>query len=310
MKFKKIVSVDDIGFTAASLRKLQSFSSEPIAISEVDPSSADEVAERMEGADCVLVSWRTPITRRHIEAAPDLKYVGMCCSLYDEVSANVDIAAAKEFEVKVCGVRDYADDGMVELLLAQLIFLIKGIGGLQWQDEPRELKSLRLGVIGLGATGGMMARAAQGLGVDVVYFSRSRKPGFEERGIRFRKLADLLRTSDVVTTHLPRHTRLLGSQEFALLREGTILVNTSIGPTFEVEAFREWMSSGRNFAIMDAVGAGEFAEEFSRIPRLVFHDLVAGWSQEARGRLAEGAIANVRKHLETAESSSEKKRSA
>ncbi|MCH9646916.1 MAG: dihydrofolate reductase [Deltaproteobacteria bacterium] len=310
MKFKKIVGIDDIGFTEASLRKLQSFSAEPIAISAVDPSSSEEVAERMKGADCVLVSWRTPITRRHIEAAPDLKYIGMCCSLYDEVSANVDIAAAKEFQVKVSGVRDYADDGMVELLLAQLIFLLKGIGGLQWQAEARELQSLRMGVIGLGATGGMMARAAQALGVDVVYFSRSRQPDAEERGIRFRKLADLLRTSDVVTTHLPRHTRLLGAQEFALLREGTILINTSIGPTFDVEAFRAWMSSGRNFAIMDAVGAGEFGDEFSRIPRLIFHDLVAGWSQEARVRLAEGAIANVRLHLEAGESSAEAKRSA
>ena len=43
-----------------------------------------------------------------IERCPNLRYIGMCCSLYSEESANVDIAFAREKGIKVLGIRDYA----------------------------------------------------------------------------------------------------------------------------------------------------------------------------------------------------------
>jgi lactate dehydrogenase-like 2-hydroxyacid dehydrogenase len=52
----------------------------------------------------------------------------VCCSLYDEKSANVDITAARELGIIVFGVKDYRDEGMAEYVICQLISLLKGLG--------------------------------------------------------------------------------------------------------------------------------------------------------------------------------------
>ena len=60
------------------------------------PETDEEIVNRIGDADCVLVSYNTQIRRNVIEACPNIKYIGMCCTLYSESSANVDIAAARE----------------------------------------------------------------------------------------------------------------------------------------------------------------------------------------------------------------------
>ena len=62
----------------------------------------------------------------------------MCCSLYDVSSANVDIKAAQAQNITVRGIRDYGDEGVVEFIIAQLIYLYKGLGEYQWGNDPTE----------------------------------------------------------------------------------------------------------------------------------------------------------------------------
>lgn len=88
-----------------------------------------------------------------IAKSPAIRYIGMCCSLYDERSANVDIPAARARGIEVRGVRDYGDEGVAEFTLSELIRLLKGLGPHQWQSEPIELQQRKLGIIGMGATG-------------------------------------------------------------------------------------------------------------------------------------------------------------
>lgn len=52
----------------------------------------------------------------------------MCCSLYSEESANVDIAYAREKNIRVLGIRDYGDRGVVEYVLHELTGLLHGFG--------------------------------------------------------------------------------------------------------------------------------------------------------------------------------------
>ena len=41
----------------------------------------------------------------------NVRYIGMCCSLYSEASSNVDLAYARARGIKVTGIRDYGDAG-------------------------------------------------------------------------------------------------------------------------------------------------------------------------------------------------------
>lgn len=80
------------------------------------PSNPSQICARINGktsrespADAVLVSWNTQIDRSIIEQCPSIRYIGMCCSLFDEKSANVDIQAARENGIQVLGIYDYGD---------------------------------------------------------------------------------------------------------------------------------------------------------------------------------------------------------
>ncbi len=63
----------------------------------------------------------------------------MCCSLYSEQSANVDIATAREQNVFVNGIRDCGDEGVAEFVVSELIQLLHGFGDRMWEDYPKEM---------------------------------------------------------------------------------------------------------------------------------------------------------------------------
>jgi gluconate 2-dehydrogenase len=103
-----------------------------------------------------------------------------------------------------------------------------------WPDDVAAdtLQGAVLGIIGAGAIGSIVAEiAALGLGMQVLYYSRSAKPELEAR-TRARRvsLAELLHESDVVSLHVPitDETRgLIGEAELELMKPSAILVNTA-----------------------------------------------------------------------------------
>lgn len=295
--FNQIVCVDKTGLTEHGYIQLQNYSQNKLINYSDYPTTTDEIITRIKDADCVLVSWNTQISAEALQAAKKLKYVGMCCSLYDPASANVDIQAAQTQNITVRGVRDYGDEGVVEFIMAQLISLYKGLGKLQWGAEPTELSGKKLGIIGLGTTGQMVAQMARHFGMRVWYTSRTRKEALESEHVQYAPLHELLTLADVVTTHLPKRTILLGAKEFSLMKPGSILVNTSLGPTFNVPAFCDWIENGRNFAIFDADATTGHVETFAQYPNIIMSNKVSGWTVEARGRLTEKVLANIQEYL-------------
>ena len=103
MTVQKITIIDSCGLTPPVLEQITQLSKEPIIIYNDFPASDTEILNRIGDSDCVLVSWHTKVNADVIQAAPNLKYIGMCCSLYDEKAANVDIAQARKQNIVVKG---------------------------------------------------------------------------------------------------------------------------------------------------------------------------------------------------------------
>lgn len=294
MKFRKIVAVDRCGLTGPFLEKILSLSDEEPVLYDSLPSGNAEIIQRISDADCVLVSWNTKLNGEVIGACPGVKYIGMCCSLYDEASANVDIAAARQWGITVKGVRDYGDNGTVEFIFAELISLYKWLGPHRWGEEPTELSSKTIGIIGMGVLGEMVARTALHFGMTPLYFSRTRKSSVEERGVEYAQLHDLLSRSDVVTTHLPRNTVLLDDKAFVYMKPEAVYINTSLGEPFCRSSLLNWLGrNSGNFAIFDAAGYGTLKETFETYPNIILFDRSSGFTAEARGRLTEKVWQNM-----------------
>jgi len=303
LKFKKIVAVDNTGLKVDAKEKLTKYAEEVVFYDDF-PSDLSEICARINGttsnqlpADAVLVSWNTQINRSIIERCPSIRYIGMCCSLYDEKSANVDIKAAREKGIKVLGIYDYGDEGVIEFIFSELIRLFHGFGKQMWKEEPVELTGHKLGIIGLGTTGKMLADMALAFGMQVFYHSRTRKHDYETKGVKYLNLPDLLATVDAVSTHLPKHTVVLGQKEFEALETGKILINTSLEPTFEIEPFIEWIKKENNYAIFDKVAMGSHFEQLKDLNGVIYSNKVSGWTKQAKQRLSEKVIENIEHFL-------------
>lgn len=104
-----------------------------------------------------------------------------------------------------------------------------------------QLKGKTLGILGLGRIGqGVAERASKGLGMKIAYYDVRRDEAFEKStGATFCTVEDLLKTSDVVSIHvplLPTTRHLIDAKKLKLMKKTAILVNTSRGPIIDEKA--------------------------------------------------------------------------
>ncbi|SHH54638.1 Lactate dehydrogenase [Anaerosphaera aminiphila DSM 21120] len=252
--FKKIVAIEPISLVKSAEEKLHSYADEVVLYEDM-PRDDAEIIERIGDADGVLLSYTSSIGREVLEKSSNIKYIGMCCSLYSPESANVDILTANKKGIAVTGIRDYGDEGVVEYVLSELIRYLHGFGNKQWKELPLELTDLKVGVVGLGTTGAMISRGLMAMGADLYYFSRTRKSEEEEKGIKYLPLNELLSKVDVMITCLNKNVILINEEEFKIFGNGKIMFNTSIGPSHDVSALKKWLESGDNEFFCDSEGA-------------------------------------------------------
>lgn len=298
-RFTKLVAIEPVSLVAEGEAKLQEYADEVVLHTDI-PVDDEEIVRRIGDADGVLVSYTSRINRAVMERCPNIRYIGMCCSLYSEESANVDIACARERGIQVLGIRDYGDRGVVEYVLSELVRLLHGYDRPMWKALPVELTRLKVGMVGLGVSGGMVAEAMQFMGAEVSYYSRTKKPDFEARGMGYQPLLELLSQNDVIVTCLNKNVILLHQEEFEALGNGKILFNTSIGPSHDVGALKAWLEGGKNYFLCDTAGAlGDTTGALLSHPQVFCAGGSAGRTMQAFELLTSKVIANMETFLDS-----------
>lgn len=235
-------------------------------VREMAPDGFDLVVAKPGGADWAsairnaeyLVGFVDMLVKDELyRSAPKLKLVQCLSAGYD----RADIAAARRAQVPLCnngGANAVAvSEHAILLMLAvsrQLIRQHANVVAGRWRGNatPRlhELRGRTLGIVGLGTIGKKTARLAQAFGMTVHYYDIARLPEDAEDAlnVRFRLYRELLRTSDIVSLHVPLNasTRgMLGKAELALMPRHAILINTSRGPVVDEKALYRALSEGR-----------------------------------------------------------------
>lgn len=118
-----------------------------------------------------------------------------------------------------------------------------------------EASGKTLGLVGLGHLGRMMARYGQVLGMSVIAWSQNLTvEKAAESGVAYRTKDALLAESDVVSLHLVLSDRtrgIIGANDLARMRPGTLLINTSRGPLVNEAALVAALHAGRIRAALD-----------------------------------------------------------
>jgi lactate dehydrogenase-like 2-hydroxyacid dehydrogenase len=113
----------------------------------------------------------------------------------------------------------------------------------------KQVSGQRLGIIGMGRVGQVMARRARGFDMEVHYFNRRRLPGELEQGAIYHETVEsLLRTADFLSLHCPataETTGLMNRERLALLPDGAVVVNTARGALIDEDALLGALASGK-----------------------------------------------------------------
>jgi len=113
----------------------------------------------------------------------------------------------------------------------------------------KQVSGARLSIVGMGRIGQVMARMARGFGMEVHYYNRNRlSPEKEQGAIYHNSVEALLPFADFLSLHCPataETTNLMNDDRFALMPNGSVLVNTARGAVVDEGALMAALDSGK-----------------------------------------------------------------
>jgi len=204
-------------------------------------------------------------------SASKLRLVQLISAGYD----HVDIEAARKAKVPVAnngGANAIAvAEHTIMLMLAvqkRLVRFHNDVVAGKWRagnpNESRiyELAGKTLGIVGLGNIGKKVARRASAFDMAVQYYDIARLTEDQEDalGARFVLLEELLRTSDVLSLHVPltdATRRMLSARELGMMKRSAIVINTCRGPVVDEDALHRALAQGQ----IAGAGLDVFVEE-------------------------------------------------
>ena len=233
----KIVVLDGYGLNPGDLswEAMQSLGE----LQVYNRTSPSELLGRAKGAE-VLITNKTVITAKDMDALPQLKYIGVLATGYNVV----DIEAARSKEIVVTNIPAYSTRSVAQMVFAHLLNITQRVGYYAkenrqgrwatnadfcyWDTPLIELDGKRMGIIGFGNTGQATAAIAIALGMKVCVYSS--KPQFMlPQGIQRMGLDELFRECDVVSLHCPltdNTKELVNAARLRTMKPTAILINT------------------------------------------------------------------------------------
>jgi D-3-phosphoglycerate dehydrogenase len=185
------------------------------------------------------------------------EFVDQCAGLKHIVflgtgpASYMSLADMAARNIKVHIIKGYGDTAVAEHTIALMFAACRDVArmdrevrGGEWKPkEGIQLLGKTLGVIGLGGIGSEVMRIARGMGMEVIAWNRTPKPGAP-----LVPLDELLEHSDVISMNLTLgdETRgFLGAAHFARMKPGVIFVNAARGALVDEAAFLDALRSGR-----------------------------------------------------------------
>lgn len=217
----------------------------------LQPAQLAASAAECDGLICLLTD---RIDATFLAACPRLKVVANVAAGYD----NIDVDAATRAGILVTNTPGVLTEATADLAFSLLLAAARRVpeGDVflragrytHWRVRQEQMGldvfGTTLGIFGFGQIGQAMARRARGFGMNVLYYSATRRSADVETdlGVRFVPFEELLQQSDFLSVHAPltpqtRH--IFDAGAFACMKRTAILINTARGPLVDEAALAE-----------------------------------------------------------------------
>ncbi|MFR5858714.1 MAG: D-2-hydroxyacid dehydrogenase [Clostridia bacterium] len=264
-----------------------------------DRVAPEDVIPAIENADAVFTS-KVKLTKEVIEACPNLKFIGVTATGYD----NIDLDAAKARGIAVCNVPAYSTESVAQHTFALILEITNHVGHYtelvhehQWEnsldftfiDRPlTQLSGRSLGIIGYGSIGKRVARIAEAFGMTVHVYSKD---------------PDAAVQSDILTLHCPAtadNRGFINKDFISKMKDGAILINTARGALLNEDDVADALKRGKLAAVAVDVVNGEPPRKghpFIGLENLYITPHIAWSTREARSVITKTSAANLKSFL-------------
>ena len=278
-----------------------------------DRTSPSELLERAEGAE-VLITNKTLISDKDMDALPELKYIGVLATGYNVV----DVEAAKKKGIVVTNIPAYSTRSVAQMVFAHILNITQRVAHYAclnrqgkwsdsadfsyWDTELIELDGKWMGIVGFGNIGQATARIALAFGMKVAVYTSKPQSDLPE-GIIKMDLDQLFSTCDVVSLHCPltpSTKEMVNAKRLNLMKPNAILINTGRGPLVNEQDLADALNEGRIMAAGIDVLSIEPADPSNPLlsARNCFITPHIAWAtKEARTRLMQIAVSNLKEFL-------------
>jgi lactate dehydrogenase-like 2-hydroxyacid dehydrogenase len=221
--------------------------------------SKDELIERVQGAQGILPCHTEKFDSDMIAQLPnDVKIIANFSVGVD----HCDLAAAKDKGIVVTNTPDVLSDATAEIAILLLLGAARRAGEgetlvrtRKWKDwSPSfmvgvQVTGKRLGIVGMGRVGQMVARRAKCFGMEIHYHNRSRlAPDLEDGAIYHNNLEDMLPLCQFLSLNCPNTPEtagMLNAGVISQLPDGAVVINTARGGVVDDDALIGALASGK-----------------------------------------------------------------
>lgn len=266
-----------------------------------DRIAQEDVIGAIGEAEVALFTSKVKITREVMDACPNLKFIGVTATGYD----NIDIVAAGEKGIAVCNVPAYSTEAVAQHTFALILEVADNVGLYtrlvgehRWENSEDftfiekpllQLSGRSLGIVGYGAIGKRVGEIAKAFGMKVNIYSRE-----PEETVK----------SDILTLHCPatpENRGFVNSDFISRMKDGAILINTARGALLNEEDVAAALKSGKLAAAAVDVVNGEPPRKghpFIGLKNLYITPHIAWSPREAREMVCKTSAANLKSFLE------------
>jgi glycerate dehydrogenase len=280
-----------------------------------DRTSEDQIVERAQDAEIVLTT-KTHLSAQILRQLKNTLYIGVLFTGYDVV----DVKAARELGITVTNIPTYGTASVAELTFALLLELChhvalhseaaragewsRSVDFTFWKTPLIELAGKTIGIIGLGRIGRRVTEIALAFELQVIAADEVRSAVPDFPNFRWCEIDELLSLADVVSLHcplLPQTQGIINARSLALMKPSAFLINVSRGPLIIEQDLADALNNGRLAgAAVDVLSSEPPSPDnpLLRAKNCIVTPHIAWATKEARTRLLNTAIANVRAFLD------------
>ncbi|PGM56603.1 2-hydroxyacid dehydrogenase family protein [Bacillus sp. AFS053548] len=269
----------------------------------------DELCELVGGVDSILSLLSTPITKRVIDAAKNVKIIAN----YGAGFNNIDVDYATSKGIHVTNTPLVSTDATAELTFGILLAVSRRIvegdelcrtkGFEGWAPlffRGTEVSGKTLGIFGFGNIGQAVAKRAKAFNMNIIYHQPRRisKELEQELNATYVSLKELLQTSDYITLHCPYKPELhhlFGKEEFSMMKDTAFFINAARGPLANeqelVDALKDGVIAGAALDVFEF--EPKITEELISLTNVVLTPHIGNATYETRDAMSEIAAKNI-----------------